>query len=198
MIDNNINNNTINDEKLPLAPQRSSYLYTLPQTVYLKPDEQLLTLCPGLDYQDFFNPPSDRTTKQITEEQDALDTSLAQCPKNKLQHYTAPPITDVPWPEKHRFRQQFDHDLQSIQSKLAVFSRRMDKMVMDTLEDDRLGPDQINDSLENVGTLVDGLREISHHVHDLRTQNLEKAHGLNVLSKKTNRTPTYDFSSLLE
>ncbi|KAF9274481.1 hypothetical protein BGZ68_000639 [Mortierella alpina] len=202
---NNNNNHSYNsssdsDEDLVSFSdfQIGDYVKSQPQASFFKPDKRLLKLCPNLDGRDFYAPPSDSDSYDPDDEQDAFETALTDCPKNKHRKYTAPPITDLPWPEKHKLRQQFDHDLQGIQSNLATLTRPVDKMVLDILDDARLSADQMEEFLATAGGIMRHIKRISHQIYDLCVQNLDKAHDLGVLTKKNNRPALVDSSKLLE
>ncbi|KAF9895657.1 hypothetical protein BX616_009131, partial [Lobosporangium transversale] len=116
-----------------------------------------------------------------------------------LQKYSAPPITDLPWPDSAKLRQQFDSDLASIQSKLAIHTRPLDKYVLDAMQDDSRSDESTLSAIEGVSDLIEHIKQISHYIHDLRVQNLERAHGLQLLTRKSNaKTPAVDSQSLLE
>ncbi|KAG0345032.1 hypothetical protein BGZ54_005686, partial [Gamsiella multidivaricata] len=143
------------DDELPLAQEEfslSQYLIPRPQICDLKPDQRLLTLCPSLDGKHFFTPESGGTD----DEKEELDQLLASCPRNKLQKYTAPPITEVPWPDHQKARQYFDSELASIQAQLAQLTHPIDKLMPDTLADDRYDDMQSDELL----TFADQMRRL--------------------------------------
>lgn len=190
-------NNYDLDNELPLADGEISlnqYLVPRPQVYDLKPDEKLLALCPSLDGRDFFAPDKGDTE----DEREEIDHVLAACPRNKMQKYTAPPITDVPWPDIQKTRQHLDHDMASIQAKLANATRPLDKFMLDTIVDDRFDDQLTDELLEFADQMRRQLRHISHALHDLRVQNLDKAHGLDMLTKKSTRPAVVEASTLLE
>jgi len=200
------NTNDQSDEDLPLASTFNQlnvqeYLTPRPQAQDLKPDQKLLALCPALDRRHFYSPATsdDQLVKEAAEEaKDERDAAIAACPRNKLQKFTAPLVTDLPWPEKHRSRQLFDQDLASIQTKLAHLTRPMDRFILDTLGDRRLDDEQTEEYLAFANDMVNYIQDISHHINDLRTQNLERAHGLDMLVKKNNRPTVVDTNNILE
>ncbi|KAF9946761.1 hypothetical protein BGZ72_011160 [Mortierella alpina] len=152
-----------------------------PQATLFTPDKRMLALCPRLDGRDSFAPSSDQDSDDKDDEQDAFDTKLAACPKNKLRRYKAPPVIDLPWPQKQQVRLQFEHDLRGIQFRLAILTRPIDKMVLDVVEDPRLKQDQIEEFLDTIGVLLRHVKKISHDVRDVRVRNLYEAHDIGTL-----------------
>ncbi|KAF9949713.1 hypothetical protein BGZ72_008562 [Mortierella alpina] len=132
----------------------------------------MLALYPQLDGRDCFAPSSDQDSDDKDDEQDAFDTKLAACPKNKLRKYKAPPVTDLPWPQKQQVRLQFEHDLRGLQSRLAMVTHPIDRMVLDVVGDPQLEQDQIEEFLHTIGRLLCHVEKISHYVRDVRVRNL--------------------------
>jgi len=173
------------------------YLSPVPQTYILTPDDDLLKICPFLEGKDFFVPNSDKKDTYETE-RDQLTTAISSCPKNKLQKYSAPPVTDLPWPDKQKSRQHFDKDLSDLQAKLASHTRLIDNATMELLRDNELSAEATEKYLEIFSNLRTHTKFLSHSVHDARVQNLEHAHGMQIIGKKSTQEPIVDSAKLTE
>ncbi|KAF9343405.1 hypothetical protein BGX26_005792, partial [Mortierella sp. AD094] len=104
--------------RLDAVPSNNPYIVDTAPSKEIIPDDNLIAAMPSISGENFFSRP--------TGDNHNLTVDRANFPRNSLQSYKAPPVSELPWPANASEAQQMDKTLQSIQEHLARITRPLD------------------------------------------------------------------------
>ncbi|KAF9142716.1 hypothetical protein BGX20_007200, partial [Mortierella sp. AD010] len=125
------------------------------------PDSNLIAAMPAISGENFFSRP--------TGDDHNLSIDRTNFPRNSLQSYKAPPVSELPWPTNATEAQQMDKTLQTIQEHLVRITKPIDTFAATvfTSADDDATKSEVLDFLQVMRSQI---ADVAHVISDERQE----------------------------
>ncbi|KAF9902812.1 hypothetical protein BX616_001806 [Lobosporangium transversale] len=138
------------------------------------PNNFLLAAMPSISGENFYSRPK--------EDIHNLTLDRANFPKNALQSYKAPPVSDLPWPSNASEAQQMDKTLQSIQEHLARITRPIDTFAA-TVFASQTDDDTKDDIMEFLQVMRSQIADVAYSISDERQDRFLRSRSIKTKSR---------------